>query len=89
MKFNQSARKILFLFLHEEFVSVKSIKGQFWDLAVLILWLFLKRNLEICFPGFCMFFFQSQPGKVHCWSKSINFTKKDKNGKQTEEVTRI
>ena len=36
----------LILFFNEELISLKSIKGQFWSLAVLILWLSLKINLE-------------------------------------------
>ena len=55
----------LYIFLNEEFVSLKSIKGQICDVAVLIQELFLKRNLEICFPGFYMFFLKKRhPEKV-------------------------
>ena len=43
-------------FFNEECLSLEIIKGQFWDLAGLILQLSWKINLERYPPGFCMFF---------------------------------
>ena len=74
---------MFFVFLSEELVSLESIKGEFWDLVVLI----LCRNLEMCFPGFCIFFVKASQRKWIFGQIRINFTKQDKNGKQTEEVT--
>ena len=66
-KFTQSCRKspaVIFLNKNEECLSLKSIKVQFWDLAVLILSLISKRNLERHFPGFVWSVFKKPAKKV-------------------------
>ena len=44
------------IFLRKKMLSLKIIKQQLWDLAVLILWLSKKRNLERHLRG-CLWLF--------------------------------
>ena len=76
MKFNQSGKKCpsFNFFLNEECLGLKSIKGQFWDLAVLILQLLQKRNLERYFLGFVCFFKKKLAKKWNFDQNRINFT---------------
>ena len=79
-------------------INAKNIlkEGQFWDLqlAVLILWLFSdfgdRRNLEIYFPRFFILLLKKASQNKWIFDQNrITFTKKDKNGKQIEEVTLV
>ena len=67
---------MLFLFLTEEFVSLKSIKAQFW---------------KYIFMGFVCLFLKKKPARKSelLVQNKINFTEKDKNGKHTEEETLV